>query len=166
MLCKSQQGAVLLVSLILLMVMTLLGLSVVRVSMMSVHVAHNDETLMKSFNQAEVTLREGESELSTMVETAALRDFNDSDNHLYLSPVDQDNLSWTDGNSAGDDVAGRYLIVYQGWRPIGSESASLKSNGGISGSSLYLSRIIAKGSVKETGAKKILRSSFATIKQP
>jgi len=163
---KCQQGAVLFISLIILMVMTLLGLSVVKVSMMSVHVAYNDETLMKSFNQAEFTLREGESELSTLVGTADSTDFNDTDHHLYLSPIEQRSISWIDGKSAGDDVTGRYVLVYHGIRPIGAESASLKSNGGISGSSLYLSKIVAKGSVKGTGARKVLRSSFATIKQP
>ena len=166
MLHKSQQGAVLFVSLALLIVMTLLGLSVVKLSIMSVHVAHNDETLMKSFNQAEVTLREGESELSSLAGVSTYTDFDDNNNHLYLSPIEQDSLEWTDGQSAGDDVAGRYVIVYQGMRPIGTESASLKSNGGISGSSLYLSNVVARGSVKETGARKVLRSTFATIKQP
>lgn len=166
MLYKHQQGTVLLVSLIILMVMTLLGLSAMKISKMSIRVAHNDETLMQSFNKAEFTLREGERELITMTEATKYTELNDNNNHLYLSPIQQRSILWVDSKSAGDDIAGRYIIVYYGMRPLGAESASLKSNGGVSGSALYLSKIIAKGSIPETGARKVLRSSFATIKQP
>ena len=163
---KNQQGTVLISSIFFLMLTALIGLSIMKISMLSVQIAHNDETSMKAFNKAELTLRVGENEVNTLAASNPYTDFNDNDDHFYVYPIDKDNIHWVNGKSAGNNEDGRYIIEYLGMRPIGSESASLKPSGGISGSNLYLSRVIARGNKHITGANRKIRTSFATLNQP
>jgi len=164
---KNQQGAVLISSIFFLILTAMIGLSIMKISMFSVTIAHNDETSMKAFNKAELTLRTGEKEVNDLADANPYTDFTDDGDYFYVFPVNKNDISWIDGESAGKNKnEGRYVIEYLGLRPIDTESASIKPNGGISGSSIYLSRVIARDKQQITGAKRILRSSYATINQP
>lgn len=160
---QKQHGIVLLSSIIFILILALIGLSIMNISLMSVKSAHNEELSTRSFNQAELVLRIGEGDVKTQSDENTYTDFSDANDYLYVFPVDTDGISWVDGSSVGSDIDGRYIIEYLGVRPISSESASLKSNGGISGSNVYLSRIIARDSKMAT---RIVRSTFATINPP
>ena len=137
-----------------------------QVSMNSMKTAHNDESSMKSFNQAELALRTGEQEVKGLSDANPYTDFSVENDYLYAAPVNNNSINWADGTSNGNDTDGRYIIEYMGARPIDTESASLKPSGGISGSVIYLSRIIARDSKKSTGVQRKVRSSYATINQP
>ncbi len=163
---KKQQGIALPISLFFLLLLALIGLSIMKTSLISIKTAHNEETSMKSFNQAESALRTGEQEIKGLSDNNPYTDFSDADDYLYVFPVNKNSINWVDGTSAGSDNDGRYIIEYLGSRPIGTESASLKPSGGISGSNIYLSRIIARDNEKSTGSRRINRSTFATINQP
>jgi len=163
---RKQQGFALVTSIIFLLLLALIGFTIMKVSLNSTRTAHNEETSMKSFNQAESVLRTGEQEVSGLSESNPYTDFSVADDYLYVFPVDKDTVAWVNGTTAGNDIDGRYIIEYLGSRPIGTESASLKPGGGISGSTIYLSRIIARDNKKSTGSRRIVRSSYATINQP
>lgn len=163
---KYQNGAVLIISMLLLLVMSILGISMLQVSLITGQISHNDETLMIAFNQAERTLRDGENEVITLEKETGLTDFNNNDQHLYLAPTKQQSIKWLDGKSAGNDAQGRYAIIYHGARALDSESATIKPDGGISGSNIYLTYVIAKSNINATRARKLIRSSIATLKQP
>ena len=137
-----------------------------KVSMVSVKSSFNEEISMKTFNQAELALRAGEEEVQTKADSSIYTDFSDSGDYLYVFPVDKNNIAWVIGTSAGSDANGRYIIEYLGVRPIDTESASLKPSGGISGSNMYLSRIIARDQKNIVGSRRMVRSSYATFKQP
>jgi hypothetical protein len=163
---QKQQGIALFASIIFLLLLALIGFSIMKTSMMSIKSAQNDDVSMQAFNQAELTLRVGEDEVETASADNTSIDFTDADDYLYVFPVNSKTISWVNGTSAGNDAKGRYIIEYLGARPIDTESASLKPGGGISGSNIYLSRIIARDSRVATGAQRIIRSTYATIKQP
>lgn len=163
---RKQQGIALLASIIFLLLLALIGFSIMKTSMISVKSAHNEEVSIQTFNQAELALRVGEEDVKTKSDNNTYTDFSDVNDYLYVFPVDKNNIAWVNGTSAGSDTDGRYIIEYLGVRPIDTESASLKSNGGISGSNMYLSRIIARDQKNTTGSRRMVRSSFATINQP
>lgn len=163
---KKQQGIALFASIIFLLLLALIGFSIMKVSFVSVKSAHNEEVSMKSFNQAELALRIGEQDVKTKSDSNTYTNFSDMSDYLYVFPVDKNSISWVDGTTAGSDTSGRYIIEYLGARPIDTESASLKPSGGISGSNIYLSRIIARDSKTSTGVRRIVRSTYATINQP
>jgi len=166
MILKKQQGFALPISIIFLLLLALIGLSIMKTSLISIKTAHNEETSIKSFNQAELALRSGEQEVKGLSDSNSYTDFSDADDYLYVFPVDKNSINWVNGTSAGSDNDGRYIIEYLGSRPIDTESASLQPSGGISGSTIYLSRIIARDNKKSTGSRRIVRSSYATINQP
>lgn len=161
-----QQGLALFSSMMFLILLALVGFSVMKISMLSIQIAHNDEMSMKAFNQAELSLRKGEQEVNNLATSKLYTDFNDENDHYYVSPLNKNAIRWVDLKSAGNDQDGRYVIEYLGLRPLETESASIKPNGGISGSNIYISRVISRDREGTTGAKRIIRSSFATINQP
>ncbi len=163
---RKQQGLALVTSVVFLLLLALIGLTIMKISLLSIKTAHNEESSMKSFNQAEVALRSGEREVKGLSDMNPYTDFSDDNDYLYVFPVDSSSINWVNGTSAGTDNDGRYIIEYLGSRPIDTESVSLSSNGGISGSNIYLSRIIARDNEKATGSRRINRSTFATINQP
>ncbi len=121
---------------------------------------------MKVFNQVEYTLREGENELSTRSKKREYTNFENEDNHLYLAPLQRNTISWDNSKVASNDSEGHYVIEYLGVRAMETESASHKENGGLAGSSFYLSRVIAKANKKATGATRTIKTTYATINQP
>ena len=163
---KKQQGFALVTSIIFLLLLALIGFSIMKVSLNSIKTAHNEETSMKSFNQAELALRTGEQEVQSLSDANPYTDFSVANDYLYVFPIDPPSINWVNGTSAGSDNDGRYIIEYLGSRAISTESASLKPSGGISGSNIYLSRIIARDNKQSTGSRRIVRSSYATINQP
>jgi Tfp pilus assembly protein PilX len=163
---KKHQGFALFTSTIFLMLLGLIGVSIMKISLTSVKTAHNDEYSMRSFNQAELALRKGELVLQDLSDNSSYTDFSHANDYLYVFPINQNSINWADGTSAGSDNNGRYVIEYIGSRPIDTESASLNPSGGISGSTIYLSNVISRDHKKETGSRRIIRSSYATFKQP
>jgi len=166
MILKKQRGMALVTSIIFLLLLAFIGLTIMKISFMSIKAAHNEEFSMLSFNQAELALRNGEQEVKRLSDSNPYTDFSDANDYLYVFPIDGSSIKWVNGTSAGNDNDGRYIIEYLGSRTIGTESASLKPTGGISGSNIYLSRIIARDDKKATGSRRIVRSSYATINQP
>jgi hypothetical protein len=163
---KKQQGVVLVTSIVFLILLALIGLTIMKVSMISVQSAHNEDVSMQAFNQTELTLRLGEAEVKTLSDNNPYTDFNTTDDYFYVFPVHTDAIAWVNDLSAGNDNDGRYVIEYLGSRAIDTESASLKPSGGISGSNIYLSRVFARDNKASTGARRIIRSTYATINQP
>ena len=164
---RKQQGIALVTSIIFLLLLALIGFTIMKVSLNAMKTAHNDESSMKSFNQAELALRTGEQEVKGLSDSNPYTDFSVANDYLYVFPISPSSINWDDATSSkGNAVDGRYIIEYLGSRPIDTESASMSSTGGISGSNIYLSRIIARDNEKATGSRRIVRSSFATINQP
>lgn len=75
--CRQQRGAVLMVSLMLLLIMTLLGLAAMNTTTMEEKMASNNQVRQQSFQGAETALRDAEAWLAANVNTVAdLAQFN------------------------------------------------------------------------------------------
>lgn len=89
---ERQQGAVLIVSLMLLLVMTLIGVTALQTTTLEEKMAGNLRDRETAFQAAEVALREGEDYLGGV----ALPEFNDA-NGLYQPNRDLwQTIDWTD----------------------------------------------------------------------
>lgn len=103
-LTKHQQGSALLVSLIILVVMTLLGLSGMRTSVMEEKMAGNMRDSELAFQAAEAALRDAEKYIQDNVISTASFDGDGSDG-LYDNTDSRiwESVDWTDASSLVHD---------------------------------------------------------------
>lgn len=101
---KKQEGTVLIVSLVLLLVLTILGISGMQTSGLQERMAGNMHDASLAFQAAEAALREGER----FVGSATLPEFNDSNGLYVYAPTESDKNSsipvWRRGNWSWDDA--------------------------------------------------------------
>ena len=94
-----QGGAALIISLVLLVILTLMGIATLRTSTMQERMAGNERDQNLAFQAAETALREGER----LLQSAVLPSFPDTANGLYL-PADGAELPvWIDLDRDGAD---------------------------------------------------------------
>jgi len=104
-----QRGSVLLISLVVLLVLTLLGLSGMRSTVLEEKMAGNMRDSELAFQAAEAALREAERFIETDIISIVAFD-NDGSDGLYNNSDDRiwENITWTDADSlvyAGFDSA-------------------------------------------------------------
>lgn len=132
-----QKGAVLIVSLLLLMIMTILGVASMSSTVLEEKMANNNRQKQVAFQSASAALREAELWLSTNITTVPQFEaqFTGAPAELYwarkptpatgLRPVAinvSDSFAWVPGNSAtpataltlGAESSPRYMIEYVG----------------------------------------------------
>lgn len=99
-----QCGAALIISLVLLVILTLMGIATLRTSTMQERMAGNSRDRNLAFQAAEAALREGER----LLQNAVLPSFPDTANGLYLPAGDAELPVWIDldRDGADDIVAG------------------------------------------------------------
>lgn len=153
-----QRGAVLVVSLVVLLLLTMLGVSALNMSSMETLIARNDQQRQVSFQSAESALREGYifamTQVSPPIETGVKADGN-SLTGLYVydlassSNLNIYTLSW-DGTDSVSATNGRYVVEFLGERGPPSEEI------------LYY-RVVAHSSVG--GTKTMLETTLALAKK-
>ncbi|WP_372748278.1 PilX N-terminal domain-containing pilus assembly protein [Litorivivens sp.] len=99
---KQQRGAVLIVAMVLLTVLTLLAVSSMQVATRQEKIAGNTRDRILAFQSAEVALREAEAQL----EQATLLDFSGSNGRFEVCPKEDtraacDTPDWQDPKSPG-----------------------------------------------------------------
>lgn len=169
-LSRAQHGAVLIIMLLLLLVMTILGVSAMSGSTLEQRMAGNSRDRQLAFNAAEAALKWGEQYVKTNVVAASA--FNDT-NGLYAEyhgPTKDDafNSSWWTGTNSlvapavsGVKTPPRVTIEYRGTIKV-SESTSINVGG--YGSSTGSGDITAlRVTVRATGASdntKVILTSY------
>ena len=94
---QRQNGAVLAVGLIILLVMTLIGVSTIGTTVMQEHMNGNVRDRQLAFHAAESALREGEAFIETVVSTAA---FNGTNGLYGTSDTEPDPYGTWDSNNS------------------------------------------------------------------
>jgi len=131
-----QQGSALLVSLIILVVMTLLGLSGMRTSVMEEKMAGNMRDSELAFQAAEAALRDAEKHIQDNVISTAAFDadgtdglYNNDDSRIWESVdwTDASSLEYTgfDSSTTGVNVSTAPRYVIQHLASVGSASDKL-----------------------------------------
>lgn len=161
------RGAALIVSLVLLLVLTVLGVTASRSSLMEERVTGNAQDLSVAFQAAEAALREGERFLRQPI----LPYFEGADG-LYLPAHPEDPALWfdVDWNSTAvrayaglDDAPGSLAAAEAAWLveelpPVTAPGESLAADAAVDEPRMY--RITARGEGVGGVANVLLQSTF------
>ena len=132
---RHQSGAILIVSLVLLVALTLIGLSAMDLSILENIMAANSQQQIVSLSNAENVLRTAEQDVDDIVGDASALSFETANDHYYIAgDVDPSATDWTFTSSG--ITTGSYIIEYAGARLVPGESGEIAS--AVAGSSVYL----------------------------
>ncbi len=174
-----QRGAVLVVSLVFLVIMTLLGVSAMRSTILEERMAGNLRDNRLAFEAAEAGLREAEGALKNLSES----DFSGSSDGLYdyehaEAPAWHEENAFDDSITYGDYGAEEIIVSYEeggtgknineGFeqpryfierqRPVPGAGSSLETNQPITGDEMY--RITVQGTGGSSRAMVVLQSTY------
>jgi len=162
-----QQGAVLIVSLIILLVLTLIGITGMRTTVLEEKMAGNMNDQNLAFQAAEAALRDGEDLMNTLVTNAS---FNGTAGRLAATDTDPDwfnEATWSNTNSIAYSgtldyvkTQPRYVLKYIS--AVTNTKGSLKTGGYGShrSSTVDQFRVTARGTGKSDTSKVILEAYF------
>ena len=91
---RRQQGVALFISLVLLLVLTIIGVSSVQTTTLELRMARNEHDSLLAFQSAESALRDAENQIEAVVSTAVF----DGTNGLYPVAAWGNDDVWTDAN--------------------------------------------------------------------
>ena len=119
---RQQQGAVLALTLIILLVLTIVGITTMNSSSIQTFLARNTQFKQISFQNAESTLTTGEAAWNAKIETC-LADVSKCTADLTPGRIsDVDDIDWSSIDSEGTTPYGKYVVEYLGWRPVEGEN--------------------------------------------
>ncbi len=162
---RQQRGVVLFVSLVMLLVMTLIGVTGMQNSSMEEKMVANVRDTELSFQAAEAALREAESSL----QAAVLQEFDGSNTGLY-QPATRGNpqlwevsSTWTSGGSLDYPGSLAYLsgqpkYIIEELPPVPDPKGSIAADDPLSESRIY--RVTARGVGGTDKAITILQAAF------
>lgn len=168
-LLRRQQGATLIVSMLMLIVLTLLGVTAMSTSDLEEKMAGNTRDLNLAFQAAEAALMDGEEFVRTGFVSTAV--FDGSYDGLYPPPAGgvppdyYDSAVWTTARTYSGTIAEvnqqpKYIVELMG--NLGSEDININGYGESSGvSDVDTFRITARGTGGSDNAAVLLQSYFA-----
>jgi type IV pilus assembly protein PilX len=164
---RQQHGAVLIISLIMLLVLTLLGVTSMRTSILEEKMAGNLRDKNLSFQAAESALRDGEDLLQTLVATSS---FDGTSGRLSASDNDPDFFAystWSDSSSIAysgtmDGVATQPRYIVKFIKQVVSDTGSLKVGGYGDGGTNTVNnfRVTARGTGKTDSSASVLQAYY------
>ncbi len=166
---QHQQGAVLVVSLIMLLVVTILGVGAMDVSLMELKMTGNYQQQILALNDAERNVLVAEMAIEDIVNTAGRFNFNAAEDGYYDSSLAlQDIDSWgslSQETGAGTTNTHQYIVEYIGKKQLPGESIATSPDGGIPGDSAFAYLVTARSEVGK-GATRIVQSAYTTFDRP
>ena len=173
---KSQSGAALVVSLLILLVMTVIGISSMQTTNLQEKMASNTREREQAFEAAESALRNAEAFLENNVAVTANFDTDGSDG-LYDDSVQElwKTLSWTVGTDAREysgytstysygSQSPRYIIEHFGTADSTGDKYNLGGYGtGAGGGDVEMFRITVRGTGANGLSPVFLQSSYGKI---
>ena len=165
-----QGGASLLVALVILIALTLIGVSSMNTAVIELKMANNSKQQGLSFNNAEELLTIAEQDIAQIVSDVKngvggnnpfLLVYRADGYYLPSEPIDVNQVNWNQLRK-NTRTQGSYIIEYLG-KPTAS-GESLNENAAAIGDQFYAYRITARS---ETGkAIRIVQSIYVTSSQP
>ena len=130
-----QRGAVLALTLIILLVLTVVGVTTMNSTSIQTFLARNTQFKQISFQNAESALTAGEAAWNSKIETC-LSDVSTCTTDLTPALIgDVEDIDWSSIDSERTTPHGKYVVEYLGWRPIVGENDK----------QVWLYRITARG---------------------
>jgi type IV pilus assembly protein PilX len=169
------RGAALIVALLLLLVMTILGVTAMSSSTMQGFMSSSYQQQTSALAGVENVLLEGEFEVETLVADGVgspppsyylnLLDEN-TDEFEATSGAEED---WLIGSPVSQtigefDIPGRYMIEYLGEFEVPGES--IAEGGALEDSRIHVFRVSARGAEAQRGGLRIVQSLYVTLRGP
>jgi type IV pilus assembly protein PilX len=161
-----QRGTALIMSLVILTMLTILGVSALNMSSMRSLITRNDQQKQQSFGSAESALKLGqmyaETLLNSPISDGVLSDGSSQTGvYVYSGSGAYKNVSalaWNNSDSiAATAGGGRYIVEFLGERPAAGGDPSVKV--------LYY-RIVAQSNQGGTGTNTLLEGTLGVAKGP
>ena len=166
----SQRGVSLIVALVMLIVLTLIGVSSMNTAIVELKMAGSAQQQSIALNRANETLRVGEEDIEAIVTNAAAFDFAASGDAYYVNAdnIDVYDIDW-DGQGLktieGANPTDAYITEYLGYKTIPGESIKVGTDGRIVGGAVHTFRITARSSTGK-GALRLVQSIYVTTSPP
>ncbi len=170
---QQQRGVALFISLVLLLVLTIIGVSSVQTTSLEVRMTRNEHDVLLAFQSAESALRDAEVELLAITSTVT---FDGTGGRYEIADMGDaeiwsDDDVWTGGNSTvanpvdGTADNARYIIEYLG--PVLRDENAHQQEDPYSSSAttdrVEMFRVTARGIGGTPNAQVLLQSTFGRI---
>ena len=164
-----QKGAVLMVSLMLLVIMTLVGVTAMRSTTMQEKMTGNSRDLSLAFQAAEISIKDAESYIDNLVSPAAAFDgtvaglyAENSNPDIYAPATWATAVTYSDGDFASVSTQPKYIIELGGSMGSATDDINVGGYGESSGTStLTAFRITARGTGGTDNAVVLIQSNYA-----
>jgi type IV pilus assembly protein PilX len=166
---NNQKGVSILVALVMLLILTLIGVSSMNSSIVELKMSTSMQQQGIALNRAEEMLRTGETNIDGILDEPAAFDFAAAGDGYYLTAdaIDVYQIDWSTLVSIQPDtsVDDTYVIEYLGAKPIPGESVKIATDGRIIGGAVHTFRITTR-SVAGKGAVRLVQSMYVSELAP
>jgi type IV pilus assembly protein PilX len=166
----SQRGVSLVVALVMLLVLTLIGVSSMNTAIVELKMAGSMQQQGLALNRADELLRVGEEDVVTIVNTPAAFDFAAAGDGYYVfaDNINVNNIDWSgqglntiQGATANDE----YISEYLGDKVIPGESVKVGTDGRIIGGAVHTFRITSRSTTGKS-ALRLVQSIYVSLSPP
>lgn len=166
---RKQEGAALIMSLVILVVLTLLGVTSMNTSNLQTLMTSNSQYQTVALATAEQTIREAEEIVKKIVaKTLAIPSKADGYHNIAAADpeINLTGYAWPDNETGDATLANsKYIIEYTGEKPVPLSTFKYINGSPIAGDNVYVFRITAR-TVASRGAVRLVQSVFVTINSP
>ncbi|MCP4766168.1 MAG: hypothetical protein GY875_07835 [Gammaproteobacteria bacterium] len=166
----SQRGVSLVVALVMLIVLTLIGVSSMNTAIVELKMAGSAQQQSVALNRANELLRVAEDDVLAIVTNPAAFDFAAGGDGYYITADDIDvhEIHWgTEGLNSiqGANANDVYITEYLGAKTIPGESVKMSTDGRIIGGAVHTFRITSRSATGK-GALRLVQSIYVTSAPP
>jgi type IV pilus assembly protein PilX len=167
----SQRGVSLIVALIMLIVLTLIGVSSMNTAIVELKMAGSAQQQGIALNRADEMLRVGENDVQGITDQPAAFDFSTADDGYYViaDAIDVFDLDWEDqGLIAIQGITNdgdTYVNEYLGAKAIPGETIKVGTDGRIVGGAVHTFRLTSRSTTGKS-ALRLVQSIFVTRAPP
>lgn len=160
------RGIALIMSLVILLILTLLGVTSMNTSNLQLLMTSNSQYQTTALNTAEDVIHIAENAVASLVVTKIIP----SSGYYNITsgndaPVDIASLDWSDNSNVVTEGISQYIIEYAGDTALDSSSLAWRQNNSIAGGNISVFRITAR-SPSSRGAVRYVQSIYVTIDSP
>lgn len=164
-----QQGVALIMSLIILVILTLLGIGSMNTANLQILMTGNAQYQTVALNTSERVIREAEILVDGIVagapapsKTDGYHDIDGGDSEVNLS-----NFTWPDNETAdsANMANSKYIIEYSGRKSLPPATFKYINGNPIAGDNVYVFRITARTRATR-GAVRVVQSIYVTLNPP
>jgi len=167
---SSQSGISILIALVMLLVLTLIGVSSMNTAIVELKMAGSMQQQGIALNRAEELLRVGEQGVEAIIADPAAFDFAAPGDGFYVNAdaIDVHKIDWAaQGLSTiqGANTNDVYVTEYLGAKPIPGESVKVAADGRIIGGAVHTFRITTRSATGKS-AVRLVQSIYVSDDPP